>query len=152
MPVNNYGLCGPTGRCAQPDQLGFEALRDLGYTHIIKLNTEEESPTATEAHAFQPGVIISMPNLSPMSPNVETLRGIIQEIIRLEQAGQKVLVHCTHGRDRTGMVCAGLRIIRDKWPLEGALMEFSLFGTTPWPIAGRAYRNAIKELVAKVGQ
>ncbi|MBN2210712.1 MAG: dual specificity protein phosphatase family protein, partial [Sedimentisphaerales bacterium] len=41
---------------------------------------------------------------------------------------QPVLVHCQHGADRTGTMCAMYRIVIEGWPKEEALREMTLGG------------------------
>jgi len=155
MPLHNFGLVGQTiGRCAQPDAHGFTVLREMGYTLIAKLNTEEESSAKEEAHLFNATdgrSIAQYPNLSALHPNEHTMRSIAEEILRLEAAGQRVLIHCTHGRDRTGMVVAAIRLMRDRWTLADALAEFKVYGEAIRPIA-HAYREAIRRLHAELIQ
>jgi tyrosine-protein phosphatase SIW14 len=153
MPLMNFGHVGVNmGRCAQPDAHGFTLLREMGYTLIAKLNTEDESSAAIEAHLFDATdgrSIAQYPNLSPLHPDTATLRAIAEEILRLEAAGQRVLLHCTHGRDRTGMVAAAIRLIRDRWPIADVLDEFAAYGLAIAPIA-HAYRQAIRRLDAEL--
>lgn len=62
----------------------------------------------------------------PMSdvcpPTTATLRAIVAKINYYLTRGH-VLVHCLHGEDRTGMVCAAYRIIVNKWSANAAIEE-----------------------------
>ena len=68
MPLSNFGLVGTVSgkriyRGAQPDSRGFEDLKALGITHIIKLNPGDGDQYAAtlgiqvcslRAHALRP--------------------------------------------------------------------------------------------------
>lgn len=60
-------------------------------------------------------------------PEASQLRDIVVRIKEQRNLGA-VLVHCAHGVDRTGMVCAAWRIIEDKWTVEAAVTEMLQMG------------------------
>lgn len=51
------------------------------------------------------------------------LAQILHRIAEEQQRGNKVLVHCYHGADRTGVTIAMYRIIRQGWRIEDAKAE-----------------------------
>ncbi|ELA09364.1 hypothetical protein MOMA_03140 [Moraxella macacae 0408225] len=53
----------------------------------------------------------------------EQLAKILLEIDNQQKLGKKVLVHCYHGSDRTGIVIAMYRIIQQNWTIEQAKQE-----------------------------
>jgi protein-tyrosine phosphatase len=56
-------------------------------------------------------------------PSANALREAVN-FIQIEQAtNTPVLVHCLHGVDRTGMVCAAYRIVKQGWTVEQAWAE-----------------------------
>lgn len=162
MPLTNFGVLEPRipidsagpfiGRCAMPDEHGFGVIRTMGYDVIAKLCTEDEFPVREEARLFRATdgrQVIQFPNLSPLNPDTKEMRRIAEEIIRLDAAGAKVLMHCMKGRDRSGLVAAPIRLIKDKWTLEQALEEFDLYGKAIAPIH-HFYVQAIKKLDAEL--
>lgn len=153
MPLNNFGILSENvARCAQPDEHGLKAARAMGFTVIGKLNTRQESDDGEEARQFgatDGRQVIQFPDLSSLSPDAGRIREIAEEVIRLEGLGAKILLHCTIGRDRSGMVGAGYRLIKDKWPIEKVLEEFKAYGEAIWPMAHQ-YREAIRRLDAEL--
>lgn len=73
----------------------------------------------------------------PMSdwsaPTKQELLDLVNQIDYRLQYGD-VLVHCLHGEDRTGMVCAAWRIWKNKWPVDAAIAEMKNngFHTIPY--------------------
>ncbi len=63
----------------------------------------------------------------PMSDLFKPGRREITQIIDQAQfwlfKGHSVLIHCLHGEDRTGIVCAAYRIKYQNWPVEKAIAE-----------------------------
>ena len=57
----------------------------------------------------------------------EQLQPIMAAI--LDPANQPVLIHCEHGRSRTGVIIAAYRILAQGWTYEQALGEAARFIT-----------------------
>lgn len=55
--------------------------------------------------------------------------------IQLAKANGPTLVHCLHGEDRTGMVCAAYRILMQNWRPFVAIDEMYKFGFHQWAYA-----------------
>lgn len=53
----------------------------------------------------------------------EQLADILLMIDTEQQQGKKVLIHCYHGADRTGIVIAMYRIVKQNWTIEQAKQE-----------------------------
>lgn len=139
MPLDNYGvvsvICesvtlGPTRlvRSAQPDVSGFKSLYKQGVRTIIKLCSEREYPLVEEQTYFAPGVVIPDPLAGLFRFNdTEAVIAIAGQIFKGLRIGD-VHVHCTHGRDRTGLVCAAYRLIYDKATLDEVNEERKSYG------------------------
>lgn len=56
-------------------------------------------------------------------PSIHRVDSIISQLRYWLFKGKKVLVHCLHGNDRTGIVCAAYRIKYHKWTVEQAIDE-----------------------------
>lgn len=71
----------------------------------------------------------------PMStfkkPTTDELRDLVRQIDCALAIGS-VLVHCEHGEDRTGMVIAAWRIIKNGWSVQQAKKEMYDFGFNYW--------------------
>ena len=107
-------------------------LRELstryGIRAVLKLNGGAEPVSA--------GVSVLHRPLSVMSePDPATLRSILDE---LEASPKPVLVHCTHGEDRTGLVVALYRM-RHGVPSEVAYADMVRHGFHPYPGVWRAW-------------
>lgn len=135
MPLHNFGvvLQNPEWtifRSAQPDALGFRDLRDhLNVDVSYKLSRDHEFSNATERALFEPNEVI-------LDPFEEVFRtGDLDRVIAAAQAiydctwdKRSVLIHCSHGRDRTGLISAAVQMLIGAWPLQLALDERKAFG------------------------
>jgi hypothetical protein len=52
----------------------------------------------------------------------------VKMLLDLFEGNERVLVHCKAGRDRTGFAIASYRILRQGWPLLGAVEEMEAHG------------------------
>lgn len=107
-------------------------LRELsaryGIRAVLKLNGG--------ADPVPPGVAVLHRPLGVMSePDPATLRSILDD---LEASPKPVLVHCTHGEDRTGLVVALYRMRRGV-PKEVAYADMVRHGFHPYPGVWRAW-------------
>ena len=59
---------------------------------------------------------------------------ILQQIKELQAQNQRVLVHCYHGADRTGLIIAMYRIINQGWSIAAAKQEMTAGGFGYHPI------------------
>ena len=131
--LNNLGIVvpGKLYRSAQPDAKGFADLRELGVRMVLKLNSEHEYPLARENQECQgpeTPVTVCSSILSTFSPLEAKVRAIATDIQCAMEAGNCILVHCTHGRDRTGLVIGAWRLLYDHWTLDQVLAERKLYG------------------------
>lgn len=127
VPLNNFGFLAPNlARGAQPDPQGFRDLVALGFTFTYKLNDEAEYPIAAEARFFT-GEVVSDP-YPTFSPDPVRVRRSVQQIRDLLEGGARVFLHCTHGRDRTGLIAGAYRLIIDRWTLEAVDEERAAYG------------------------
>lgn len=116
----------------------WQQLRDLGITRVVKLNFEAEGSDAGAAVA---GLVVYTLSLQPegdkdildalyntfVAPDASRLAEA-QAVIQL---GGGVLVHCTHGQDRTGLVIGQFRVLSDSWTKEQAYHEMVAYGFHP---------------------
>lgn len=146
MPLNNFGtVSASVARAAQPDRHGFEQLRRMGYTVVVKLNHEDESPLKDEADQFQPGVVYAIESIPIVTePDTTLIARIVAQLRDYSADGERVLVHCTYGRDRTGLVVAAYRLLVDHWTYDDAIHEMEIYGVKKF--ANGLYRRTLKKL------
>jgi tyrosine-protein phosphatase SIW14 len=132
MPISNFGIVNDSiFRSGQPsDQKAIADLYAIGCRAILKLNSDTEYEAETEwCHATNMA-IIQMP-IPTLVNSTETIKTIAEKLLetglRMPHA-TRVLVHCTHGRDRTGLVVAAYRIMFEKWTVEQANAERKRYG------------------------
>jgi protein tyrosine/serine phosphatase len=54
----------------------------------------------------------------------------VDQFLRItdDESLRPIYVHCTHGADRTGLMIAMYRVLRDKWRLRDAYNEMVMYG------------------------
>lgn len=105
---NCYRLSPELYRSGQPGGDGFKALEKLGLKSV--LNLREYHSDADEAE--HTGLRLYRIKLAAGKVTREELMDCLLVISR---APKPVLVHCWHGSDRTGIVCAAYRIVMQGW-------------------------------------
>ena len=108
-------------RTAQPSAEGFGQLQKLGIRTVISLRqTVDDIPLAA-------GMPLNLHRVPMKSRHVaEQNQAKVVEALHLLYQGLKVgpvLVHCHHGADRTGLICALYRVLSQGWTREAALDE-----------------------------
>jgi tyrosine-protein phosphatase SIW14 len=114
-------------RGAQPHRGGLKKLSELGIKTVINLRGESEDTQKEQAEAEASGMRyfnIPMPALGrPTDEQVERALAVIDA-----RENWPVFVHCQRGADRTGVIVAVYRILRDQWTAEQAIDEAKRFG------------------------
>lgn len=106
-------------RSGQPTAEGMENLTDLGVNTVINLryfgNDEDEVGKLALT-------VAELPTLSwvPSNENASAFLDLVED----PDAGP-FLVHCLHGADRTGAMCAIYRIENQGWTQEEAVREMT---------------------------
>ena len=132
-------VSGTVYRSAQPKQLeDWEFLRDvLSVTNVVKLNTEQEG---TDNGARALGLLVADCAIEPVDEGtiLDKVEAIFKkpDMSRVEKALDlmdvgNVLVHCSHGHDRTGLACALYRVQHDGWSTAQAWEEALSLGYHP---------------------
>lgn len=148
MPLNNFGVVGPAiWRSAQPSAEDVPVLYALGITTVLKLNTREEALVVELA----PGIVVWEYALGLHAPDDAVTRQIIDQLHGDVERGARVLIHCTHGRDRTGFICAAYQVMVLGLSLPRALAERARFGVdTPWhELANLSFTHALGRLAQR---
>jgi len=106
-------------RGAQPEKNGYEELAKMGIKTVICLR---ESDPDIEA--------IKRAKLECVHIPVKTWHPTDDEVVRFlktvtDKKKQPVFVHCRHGSDRTGTMCAIYRVAIDGWSKADAIEEMT---------------------------
>lgn len=132
MPLNNFGLVARKGenclyRAAQPNNCDLILLDTLNIKNIIKLN----KPDNENNYNFYPIEIHnwSLPPLFRFGYTEQIVRCCAQ-INNLLDRGS-LLINCSHGRDRTGLVCAAYKIIYHNATFAEVNIDREQFGVNP---------------------
>lgn len=111
-------------RGAQPASAGFDALAQRGVDTVVNLRPESdwEEPVV---HGF--GMKYCKIPVSVMgAPTLEQALEFLEVVA--DPAMGLVFVHCFHGSDRTGAMCAVYRIAADNWTADAAIAEMRRYG------------------------
>lgn len=124
MPLNNFGIVTDSiYRSGQPDKDGLSVAQRFGITAVLKLN----GPDYGEIVACNDLALrLEYEPLQVIESVAETKR--LAWILNELSNTNKVLVHCTHGRDRTGLVVGAWRLIHGGWNLDQVSEERKLYG------------------------
>lgn len=118
---NLFQLTPDLYRSAQPEAEGFRELARMGVRTVLSLRGFHEDELPDEA-ALQ-SVRISFKTWHPEDEDVVRFLRLVRDPARAP-----VLVHCQHGADRTGMMCALYRIVEQGWSKDEALREMTAGG------------------------
>ena len=118
---NLYRVTPDLYRSAQPDAAGFARLAGLGIHSVLSLRqTVSDAPLAEAAG-------LTLYRVPMKSRYVAERSGakVVAAMRDLRQGMQSgpVLVHCHHGADRTGLICALWRILYEGWSRQSAIDE-----------------------------
>ncbi len=104
-------------RSAQPTAAGMRELQKMGIKTVINLRSFHSDKDELK------GLNLGSESI-PMKawhPELEDAKRFLQ--IVTDPKRQPVLVHCQHGADRTGTLCAIYRIVVEGWTKEEAIRE-----------------------------
>jgi tyrosine-protein phosphatase SIW14 len=104
-------------RGGQPEEEGYAELAKLGVKTIICLRTEDED---SKQISDLPIKCVHIP-MKTWSPTEEQAVKFLK--VATNKKRQPVFVHCKHGSDRTGVMCAMYRVVVDGWSKQSAIEE-----------------------------
>lgn len=110
---NCYKLSPELYRSGQPDDDGFKALEKLGIKSVLNLreyHSDKDEAEDTSLHLYR----------IRLAAGKVTAEELMQCLLVIDKAPKPILVHCWHGSDRTGIVCAAYRIAVQGWSPEKA--------------------------------
>jgi protein tyrosine/serine phosphatase len=117
-------------RGAQPTPDCLRLLKEAGVKTIINLRNEEILVSQEAWQAKQLG--LNYVNV-PLDVFTKPTPSAIQQFLAAatNPNNQPVYVHCLHGEDRTGTMCAIYRINQQHWPVDKAYEEMVHYGFKP---------------------
>src|SRR3954466_11322571 len=104
-------------RSAQPTPEGFRNLKALGIKTVISLRSFSSDRKETEASGLEYHHIY----MKAWHPEQEDVIKFLRLVA--DESRGPILVHCQHGADRTGAMCAAYRVAVQNWTREDALKE-----------------------------
>jgi protein tyrosine/serine phosphatase len=146
----NNAFCVADGvlfRSAQPESSDIQRIKDLGIRTIVSLRTtmgdaglvkpghevihkvdDEDAPINDRAISDVEASGLRLVHLwfHPLFPAESQVTEFIKIVSGKEN--QPVLVHCRHGSDRTGTMCAAYRIVVQGWTKQDAIDEMESGG------------------------
>ncbi|MGA3085577.1 MAG: tyrosine-protein phosphatase [Thermodesulfobacteriota bacterium] len=120
---NFYKINDNLYRSGQPTKCGFIQLYQMGIRTIINLR---EFPWDNDKEGEKVGLKIFNVRINGglIANDAETNKAVLEVInILKDQKRWPVLIHCLHGSDRTGFICALYRILIEKWCIDDAINE-----------------------------
>jgi protein tyrosine phosphatase (PTP) superfamily phosphohydrolase (DUF442 family) len=104
-------------RSALPDSDAQAQLKRLGITTVINFYQRSDASWLQDQEMRQ----IHLPLRTNRIDDVDVIN--VLRSIRQAQARGKVLIHCKHGQNRTGLIAALYRVVYQGWSKEQALAE-----------------------------
>ena len=117
-------------RSAQPDRQGFQGAAELGIRRVINMRQTSRDGCRTRHPAL---VLTRFPMKARHVAEQDSAR-IVAVLRALREGEGPVLIHCHHGADRTGVICALYRMVFQGWPREEAIAELTLGGFGYHPV------------------
>ncbi len=133
-------------RSAQPTAEGMTNLVALGVKTVVNLRDNHSDSDEIG------GLPLEAKRIEIFTGNIKVSQ--VKEFLAImdDTNAVPVLVHCQHGADRTGAMCALYRVARQGWDVEEALREMKKGGFgyhSVWRNLPRFVRKASKELAPK---
>ena len=104
-------------RSAQPTAAGFRQLQELGVQRVLSLRHEPDD------QSLAAGLGMTLLHISMSAWYIRDQEVIAALKLMLDAHQAPILIHCRHGADRTGVVCAAYRIVCQNWRTEDAIAE-----------------------------
>lgn len=102
-------------RSAQPSEEGMAQLEKLGIKTVINLRALHKDDELEKTHLGSEQIALWSWNLDEEADE--------RFFALLDKSPKPVLVHCWHGADRTGALCARYRVEKQGWSAEDAITE-----------------------------
>jgi len=121
---NFYKINDNLYRSGQPTECGLTQLKEMEIRTIINLK-EKVFPWTKDEEVSEGLTIIRVPMNGGFIKDDEVTKKAVLKVINILKDKNKgrVLIHCQHGSDRTGLMCAMYRILEQGWTKEKAIDE-----------------------------
>jgi protein tyrosine/serine phosphatase len=106
-------------RGAQPEPEGYQELAKMGVKTVICLRDSDPDLKAIQAAKLE---LVHIP-IKTWYPKNEQAVKFLKTVT--DVAKQPIYVHCKHGSDRTGTMCAIYRVAVDGWSKNDAIQEMT---------------------------
>jgi protein tyrosine/serine phosphatase len=106
-------------RGAQPEKGGYEELAKMGIKTVICLRESDPDLDAVQEAKLE---CIHIP-VKTWHPTDEEVIQFLQTVT--DKSKQPIFIHCKHGSDRTGTMCAIYRIAVEGWSKNDAIQEMT---------------------------
>jgi len=138
-PCSNFAQVAPAlYRGAQPSERCLDRLATLGVRTVIDLRNDGGGPALEKTDAGGRGMrYVNLPMSPYRRPSMDEVRDILALVG--EPGNQPVFVHCKRRGDRTGVIVAAYRMLREGWPTERALQEARRFGLGWWQVRMKGF-------------
>ena len=113
---NWYKLDDKLYRASQPDLEGFQDAARFGIKSVLNLRDNHSDDSKAK------GLPLKVHRVEMEADDVIEV-DVIKALQIIKESDGPVLVHCWHGSDRTGLVCAMYRITFQNWTKEAAIDE-----------------------------
>lgn len=116
-PRNYHQVSDSLFRSGQPQRKSMKDLEKKGFKTILNLrNVMDDKQEIKGTQLRQIRV--------PMQAKKITHADILHTLQVIQASEKPILIHCLHGSDRTGAVCAAYRMVIQNWSKEKAINEF----------------------------
>lgn len=116
---NLYKVSDTLYRSAQPTAIGMQNLEKLGIKTVINVRTFHSDQDELG------GTRLEFARLYMKTWHMEDEDAVRFLQIATDPARTPVLLHCQHGADRTGGLCAAYRVVVQGWTKEAAVRELT---------------------------
>lgn len=114
-------------RGGQPSREQLLVLKESGFKSIINLRSRLRQVEMERQWVEKIGMFYhSYPLRYWLSPDIKDMEKLFSVLESPDR--QPVFIHCFHGADRTGIVVAAYRIMREDWTFEEAYREMVACG------------------------
>jgi protein tyrosine phosphatase (PTP) superfamily phosphohydrolase (DUF442 family) len=114
---NLHKVTGNLYRSAQPTAEGMQNLESLGIKTVVNLRAVHSDDDELEGTGLK-GERIRFETWDPEMDEIVRFLKLVDD-----PENQPVLVHCLHGADRTGTMCAIYRVVVEGWSKDDAVRE-----------------------------
>lgn len=103
-------------RASQPDRKGFQDAIQFGIKNVLNLRDNHSDDSETK------GLKIKTYRMEMEADDIVE-KDLVAALRIIKNSDGPILIHCWHGSDRTGLLCASYRMVFQDWTKEAATDE-----------------------------